>query len=60
VVVRPLLCRYHGCELQIPVSPTNYFLVRNNGVFGFGCVAFIEVGSYRGLSSKIVGVLPSA
>jgi hypothetical protein len=50
VGVRPLLCRYHGCELEIPLYHTYRFLNRDYSVPDFGCMAFIEVASSaRGL-----------
>ena len=42
--VRPLLCCYHGCQLDIPLYPPYRFFARDYSVFDFGCMAFIEVG----------------
>ena len=42
--VRPLLCCYHGCQLDIPLYPPDRFFARDYSVFDFGCMAFIEVG----------------
>jgi hypothetical protein len=44
VGVRLLLCRYHGCELEIPVCPTYCFLNPDYTVFDFGCMAFAQLG----------------
>jgi len=42
--VRPVLCRYHGCELEIPLYATYRFLNGDYAVPDFGGVAFIAVG----------------
>jgi hypothetical protein len=44
--VRPLLCRHHGGELEIPVYRTDRFRYRDYIVFNCGCVA---LGEARGL-----------
>ena len=44
VDVRPLLCGYHGSELEIPVYPAHRFLNPDYIVFGRGGVAFSEAG----------------
>jgi len=42
VGVRPLLCRHHGCELEIPVYLTHRFLSRCYIMFDRGGMAFSE------------------
>ena len=42
VGVRPLLCRHHGCELEIPLYPTHRFLNRDYIMFDCGGMAFGE------------------
>src|SRR3984893_1984061 len=44
VGVRPLLCRHHGCELEIPLYPTRRFLNRDYIMFDCGGMAFREAG----------------
>ena len=39
-----LLCRAHGCELEILVYPPHCFRSCDYRVFGFGGLAFVEVG----------------
>ena len=45
VGLRSLLCRHHGCELEIPLCPTYRFLSHDHSVFDCGCMALVEVGS---------------
>ena len=40
VGVRPLLCRHHGCELEIPLYPPYRFLTGDYGVFDCRGMAF--------------------
>ena len=40
VGVRTLLCRHHGCELEIPLHPAHRFLNRDYIVFDCGGMAF--------------------
>jgi len=44
VGVRPLLCRHHGCELEIPLYHTHRFLNRDYIMFDCGGMAFSEAG----------------
>ena len=43
--IRSLLCRHHGCELEIPLYPTHRFLKRDYVMFDCGGMAFSEAGS---------------
>jgi hypothetical protein len=54
--VRPLLCCYHGCQLDIPLYPPYRFFARDYSVFDFGCMAFIEVGFPTRRSATCGGV----
>jgi hypothetical protein len=47
LVTRPLLCRHHGCEREIPVSPSYRFLTFDHGVLGLCGVAFCEAKTGR-------------
>jgi hypothetical protein len=40
-----LLCRHHGCELEISLYPPYCFFSRDYSVFGCGSVAFSEANS---------------
>jgi hypothetical protein len=51
--IRSLLRRYHGGELEIPVSPAHRFLNRDCIVFDGGGVAFREAGSYASVALVI-------
>jgi hypothetical protein len=42
VGVRCLLCRHHGCELEIPLYPSYRFLNGDYSVFDCGSMAFSE------------------
>jgi len=39
---RSLLCRHHGCELEIPLRPPYRFFSRDYSVFDCGGMAFSE------------------
>ena len=56
--VRPLLCRHHGCELEIPLYRTHRFLNRDYIMFDRGGMAFSEAGfqASLGMSLKVVSV----
>src|ERR1700733_5453947 len=45
VGVRPLLCRHHGGELEIPLYPAHRFLNADYVVFDCGGMAFSEAES---------------
>jgi hypothetical protein len=66
VGVRPLLCRHHGCELEIPLYHTHRFLNRDYIMFDCGGVALSEdklnfsweaTGPILGESSAILKLL---
>src|ERR1041385_629724 len=42
--VCPLLCRHHGCELDLPFYHTHRFLNRDHIMFDCGSMAFSEAG----------------
>jgi hypothetical protein len=44
VGVCPVLCRHHGCELEIPLYPAHRFLNRDYILFDRGGMAFSEAG----------------
>jgi hypothetical protein len=44
-LARSLLCRHHGCELEIPLYPPYCFFNRDYSVFGCGSMAFSEANS---------------
>src|SRR4029077_5878409 len=50
VGVRPLLCRHHGCELEIPLYPTHRFLNRDYIMFDCGGMAFSEAGFHASIA----------
>jgi hypothetical protein len=45
-----LLCRHHGCELEIPLYRSYGFFNRNYSVFDCGGMAFSEVNLTAGRS----------
>ena len=50
---RSLLCRHHGCELEIPLYPPYRFFNRDYSVFDCGGMAFSEANLKLGGSSAI-------
>src|ERR1700736_1539371 len=48
--VRPLLCRHHGCELEIPLYHTHSFLNRDYIMFDCGGMAFSEAGFHASIA----------
>src|ERR1039458_6705309 len=50
VGVRPLLCRHHGCELEIPLYHTHRFLNRDYIMFDCGGMAFSEAGFHASIA----------
>ena len=50
VVVRPLLCRHHSCELEIPLYPAHRFFIRNYNLFDCGGMAFGKAGFHASIA----------
>ena len=50
VGVRPLLCRHHGCELEVPLYHTHRFLTRDYIMFDCGGLAFSEAGFHASVA----------
>ena len=55
VVIRPLLCRHHVCELEIPLYPTHRFLAHDYTMFDSSGMAFSEAGFHAHCNSKVRG-----
>jgi hypothetical protein len=50
VDVRILLCRYHGCELEISFYPTHRVLNRDYIMFDYSGMAFSEAGFHASIA----------
>ena len=50
--IRRLLCRHHGCELEIPLYHPHCFLNLDHAMFDCGGVAFKETG-FHGSSETV-------
>lgn len=60
---RSLLCRHHGCELEIPLYPSYRFFNRDYSVFDCGGLAFSEANLkafVRVCSSRDDGIVPES
>ena len=51
VGVRPLLCRHHGCELEVPLCSAHGFLNADYVVFDRGGMVFSEAESLASMRS---------